>query len=92
MKFTREMVQEMLQQICGFSFDFTQSLYDTSWNTHVFNWNAAFTAMGKSLATMGSSQRIQFVALGVYGMVIFLIYVKSIAPMVVALIDQLLCT
>ncbi|GLT80519.1 hypothetical protein SLA2020_519540 [Shorea laevis] len=48
--------------------------------------------MGKSLADMRSSERIKFVALGVYGMVIFPIYVKSIAPMVVALFDQLLST
>ncbi|GKV43058.1 hypothetical protein SLEP1_g50399 [Rubroshorea leprosula] len=41
---------------------------------------------------MTSPQKINFVALGIYGMVIFPIYVKTIAPMVIALFEQLLHT
>ncbi|GLT29121.1 hypothetical protein SLA2020_040070 [Shorea laevis] len=41
---------------------------------------------------MTFSQKINFVALGIYGIVIFLIYVKTIAPMVTALFEQLLHT
>ncbi|GLT29618.1 hypothetical protein SLA2020_044720 [Shorea laevis] len=41
---------------------------------------------------MTSCQRINFVTLGIYGMVIFPIYVKTIAPMVIVLSEQLLHT
>ncbi|GKU89651.1 hypothetical protein SLEP1_g3765 [Rubroshorea leprosula] len=58
-------------------------------NSYGFNWNAALMALGKRLKGITSSQRINFVALGIYGMVIFPIYVKTIAPMVVALFEQL---
>ncbi|GKV34049.1 hypothetical protein SLEP1_g42472 [Rubroshorea leprosula] len=68
LKFTLAKVQEMLQAMWGFPFEFSQPL------------------------GMTSSQRINFLALGVYGMVIFLIYIKTIAPMVVALFEQLLHT
>ncbi|GKV31552.1 hypothetical protein SLEP1_g40231 [Rubroshorea leprosula] len=61
LKFTLEKVQEMLQAIWGFPFEFSQPLN-------------------------------QLWALRVYGMVIFPIYVKTIAPMVVALFEQLLYT
>ncbi|GKV38838.1 hypothetical protein SLEP1_g46703 [Rubroshorea leprosula] len=49
-------------------------------------------ASGKRLEAMTPSQRIKFVVLGIYGMVIFPIYVKTIAPMVIAFFEQLLHT
>ncbi|GKV14308.1 hypothetical protein SLEP1_g25203 [Rubroshorea leprosula] len=61
-------------------------------DSYGFDWNATLMALGKKLEGMISSQRINFVALGIYGMVVFPIYVKTIAPMVVALFEQLLHT
>ncbi|GKV46139.1 hypothetical protein SLEP1_g53146 [Rubroshorea leprosula] len=92
MKFTLEKVQEMLQAMWGFSFDFSQPLVTTREDSYGFNWNAALMALGKGLECMTSSQRINFVTLGIYGMVIFPIYVKTVAPMVIVLFEQLLHT
>ncbi|GKU93222.1 hypothetical protein SLEP1_g6830 [Rubroshorea leprosula] len=92
MKFTLEKVQEMLQAMWGFPFEFSQPLVTTRDDSYGFDWNATLMAWGKRLKGMTSSQRINFVALGFYGMVIFPIYVKTIAPMVVALFEQLLYT
>ncbi|GKV49199.1 hypothetical protein SLEP1_g55962 [Rubroshorea leprosula] len=92
MKFTLEKIQEMLQAMWGFSFEFSQPLVTIRDDSYGFNWNATLMALGKRLKGMTSSQRINFVALGIYGMVIFPIYVKTIAPMVVALFEQLLHT
>ncbi|GKV51309.1 hypothetical protein SLEP1_g57979 [Rubroshorea leprosula] len=79
MQLTSVMVQEMLQRICGFSFDFTQPLLSTSWDTYGFNWDTAFTTMGKSLANMRSFERIRFVPLGLSSTSAF-----NTAPTVVA--------
>ncbi|GKV46606.1 hypothetical protein SLEP1_g53580 [Rubroshorea leprosula] len=49
-------------------------------------------ALGTRLEGMTSSQKINFVALGIYGMVIFSIHVKNIAPMVIVFFEQLLHT
>ncbi|GKV44623.1 hypothetical protein SLEP1_g51785 [Rubroshorea leprosula] len=92
MKFTLEKVQEMLQAMWGFPFEFSRPLVTTRDDSYRFDWNEALMALGKRLKGMTSSQRINFVALGIYGMVIFLIYVKTIASMVVALFEQLLYT
>ncbi|GLT83160.1 hypothetical protein SLE2022_014670 [Rubroshorea leprosula] len=91
-KFTLEKVQEMLQVMWGFPFEFSQPLVTTRDDSYGFDWNVALMALGKRWKGMTSSQRINFVALGIYGMVIFPIYVKTIAPMVVALFEQLLHT
>ncbi|GLT28468.1 hypothetical protein SLA2020_034010 [Shorea laevis] len=61
-------------------------------DSHGFDWNATLMALGKRLEGMTSPKRINFVTLGIYGMVTFHIYVKSIAPMVIALFEQLLHT
>ncbi|GKU89510.1 hypothetical protein SLEP1_g3639 [Rubroshorea leprosula] len=90
--FTLEKVQEMLQAIWGFSFEFSRPLVTTRDGSYGFDWNAALMALGKRLEAMTPSQRISFVALGIYGMVIFPIYVKTIAPTVIALFEQLLHT
>ncbi|GLT26875.1 hypothetical protein SLA2020_019150 [Shorea laevis] len=82
----------MLQALWGFSFEFSQPLVTTRNNSYRFDWNATFIALGKNLEGMTSPQKINFVALGIYGMVIFPIYVKTIAPMVIALFEQLLHT
>ncbi|GKV15514.1 hypothetical protein SLEP1_g26301 [Rubroshorea leprosula] len=92
MKFTLEKVQEMLQAMWSFSFELSQSLVTTRDDSYGFNWNTALMALGKRLKGMTSSQRINFVALGIYGMMIFPIYVKTIVPMVIALFEQLLHT
>lgn len=92
MWFSCVMVREVLQCICGFSFDFTKSLVEITWNAYEFDWNATFSVMAKSLVSIRSFQGINFVALGAYGIVVVPIYDKFIAPMVVALFDQLLFT
>ncbi|GKV01714.1 hypothetical protein SLEP1_g14255 [Rubroshorea leprosula] len=92
MKFTLEKVQEMLQGMWGFSSEFLRPLVTTRDSSYGFDWNAALMALGKRLEAMTPSQRIIFVALGIYGTVIFPIYVKTIAPMVIALFEQLLHT
>ncbi|GKV25038.1 hypothetical protein SLEP1_g34546 [Rubroshorea leprosula] len=82
--FTLEKVQEMLQAIWRFPFEFSQPLVTIRDDSYWFDWNATLMALGKRLEGMTSSQKINFVALGIYGMVVF--------PMVVALFEQLLHT
>ncbi|GKU94990.1 hypothetical protein SLEP1_g8408 [Rubroshorea leprosula] len=89
MKFTLEKVQEMLQAMWGFSFEFSQPLVTTRDDSYGFDWNATLMALGKKLEGMTSFHKINFVALGIYGMVIIPIYLKTIAPMVIALFEQL---
>ncbi|GKV38982.1 hypothetical protein SLEP1_g46828 [Rubroshorea leprosula] len=89
MKFTLEKVQEMLQAMWEFPFEFSQPWVTTKDDSYGFDRNATLMALGKRLKGITSSQRINFVALGIYGMVIFLIYIKTITPMVVALFEQL---
>ncbi|GKU89506.1 hypothetical protein SLEP1_g3635 [Rubroshorea leprosula] len=49
MKLTLEKVQEMLQAMWGFSFEFSQSLVTTRDNSYGFDWNAALMILGKRL-------------------------------------------
>ncbi|GLT63425.1 hypothetical protein SLA2020_359910 [Shorea laevis] len=92
MQFTQTKVQEMLHAMWDFSFEFSRPLVTTRNNSYGFDWNAALMALGTRLESMTSSQKINFVALGIYGMVIFPIHVRNIAPMVIVLFEQLLHT
>ncbi|GKV34731.1 hypothetical protein SLEP1_g43077 [Rubroshorea leprosula] len=69
LKFTLEKVQEMLQAMWGFPFEFSQPLVTTKDDSYGFDWNAVLLALGKRLKGMTSPQRISFVALGIYSMV-----------------------
>ncbi|GKV34377.1 hypothetical protein SLEP1_g42754 [Rubroshorea leprosula] len=72
--------------------NFTPQAQHMKDGSYGFDWNTVLMALGKRLEAMTPSQRINFVALGIYGMVIFPTYVKTIAPMVIALFEQLLRT
>ncbi|GKV46600.1 hypothetical protein SLEP1_g53573 [Rubroshorea leprosula] len=91
-QFTQTKVQEMLHAMWGFSFEFSLPLVTTRNNSYGFDWNATLMTLGTRLEGMTSSQKINFVALGIYGMVIFPIHVKNIAPMVIVFFEQLLHT
>ncbi|GKV46253.1 hypothetical protein SLEP1_g53252 [Rubroshorea leprosula] len=70
MQFTQTKVQEMLHAMWGFSFEFSRPLVTTRNNSYGFDWNAALMALGTRLGGMTSSQKINFVALGIYGMLL----------------------
>ncbi|GKV43643.1 hypothetical protein SLEP1_g50906 [Rubroshorea leprosula] len=82
--------QSILQRILSFPLEFTEGCIMKKNEVWGVNWNMMYSKLKFDLSSLSEEDRLNFVALGIYGMVILPTNMDSISSSVVAMFKQLI--
>ncbi|GKV39924.1 hypothetical protein SLEP1_g47618 [Rubroshorea leprosula] len=80
--------QSMLQKILSFPLEFTESCIIKRNEVWGVNWNMMYSKLKSDLNSLSEEDRLNFVALGIYGMIILPTSMEVISSFVVAMFEQ----